>query len=508
MLFMIFFAFGIDEYVIDEHNHKFIKIRCSDPTKVVVGERNVADGEAKLLVSTKGHTVPLTLPDPTASGDSGDSINKIFYEENGAEQEHSTKKGDDVLEETIATDVPEIVVEKTKKKRKSKAVGDASGSTHPPKRLRDDFHAVTFDIGGIATLRGLILEEYSVSKLNLQARPLVARSSVTNVLVVTGIATTTIAADVSVVPPSPVRVVSGRSTSADRLAPPAFFSQLRAMDYDQLYAEFNVGAARQMCLGAEVRMRAEHTLEQKNSLGDKCSEQSAHILEKDTEIAHLRSLLSLKDSEAREAIRLREQVSALEAVDAVKGDERRGTLEIEVASLTAQFAQFTSDLSGSQFSCDKLNSKVVSLESERGGLVNQAIGCAINKGIQDGPKARVDHGKAGIDLSVIEAYDPPAESKYINVVNALVVHSRVQRVRGEIQEKRLSLLDVMVPLVEPLSSISLTVKASISVAPATADPITTLSMTFTSFGVVPPLSIPDYQVLDMEPHDGDPSSTA
>ncbi|GKA44226.1 hypothetical protein Tco_0736950 [Tanacetum coccineum] len=89
-----------------------------------------------------------------------------------------------------------------------------------------------------------------------------------------------------------------------------------------------------------------------------------------------------------------------------------------------------------------------------------------------------------------------------------IVHSRVQRVRGEIQEKRLSLTDVMVPLVKPLSSKSLTGKARTSVAPATADPISTLSMTFAPSDVVPPLSVPDYQVLDTEPHDGDPSSTA
>ncbi|GKG14892.1 hypothetical protein Tco_0354492, partial [Tanacetum coccineum] len=51
--------------------------------------------------------------------------------------------------------------------------------------------------------------------------------------------------------------------------------------------------------------------------------------------------------------------------------------------------------------------------------LGDAIGCAINKGIQDGLKAGVDHGKAGRDLSVIEAYDPFAESKYIDAVNAL-----------------------------------------------------------------------------------------
>ncbi|GKG46140.1 hypothetical protein Tco_0498586, partial [Tanacetum coccineum] len=40
----------------------------------------------------------------------------------------------------------------------------------------------------------------------------------------------------------------------DRLAPPALFAQLHAIDYDYLYFEFNVGATWQVYLGAEVRM--------------------------------------------------------------------------------------------------------------------------------------------------------------------------------------------------------------------------------------------------------------
>ncbi|GKF14873.1 hypothetical protein Tco_0056335, partial [Tanacetum coccineum] len=63
---------------------------------------------------------------------------------------------------------------------------------------------------------------------------------------------------------------------------------------------------------------------------------------------------------------------------------------------------------------------------------------------------------------------------------------------GEIQEKRLLLTDVLVPLIEPLSSKSLTGEASTSAAPATADPITTFSTTFAPSDDVPPLSIPDY----------------
>ncbi|GKC02190.1 hypothetical protein Tco_0993800 [Tanacetum coccineum] len=192
-----------------------------------------------------------------------------------------------------------------------------------------------------------------------------------------------------------------------------------------------------------------------------------------------------------------------------------------------------------------------------------AIGCAVNKGIQDGLRAGVDHGKAGRDLSVIEAYDPSTEAKYVEAVNALgtvdfsllselkskkdasivdlmdslclegplaeipraedlqpsleqlrlpihrpednvvlgetslsfslqVVHSRVQRVKGEIMEKRLSLTDVMVPLAEPLSSQSLIGEASTSVVPSTAELVTTLSTTFASSSFVPPLSVSDY----------------
>ncbi|GJR39859.1 hypothetical protein Tco_1215543 [Tanacetum coccineum] len=181
----------------------FVFIRYSDPTKVMVGERNVTDGEAKLLVSTKGRMVPLTPLASAASRDSDDSIDKLFDKGNDVEQERSTEKGDDVLEETVATDVPEIVVEKTKKKRKSKAVGDASGSTHPPKRLREDFHVATSDIGGksLAVLRGLDPKDASVSEFNLQAHPLVPRSFVADAQVVTVVATTTIAVDVSDVPP-------------------------------------------------------------------------------------------------------------------------------------------------------------------------------------------------------------------------------------------------------------------------------------------------------------------
>nr|GFD22691.1 hypothetical protein [Tanacetum cinerariifolium] len=70
----------------------------------------------------------------------------------------------------------------------------------------------------------------------------------------------------------------------DPLASPTLFSQMRAMNYDKLYSEFNVRATWQVCLCAEVRMRAEHTLERKCELEDKRAEQAALLSERDVEI--------------------------------------------------------------------------------------------------------------------------------------------------------------------------------------------------------------------------------
>ncbi|GKE41099.1 hypothetical protein Tco_1464504, partial [Tanacetum coccineum] len=138
----------------------FAFIHHSDPTKVRIGERDIAEKEVKLLKMTEGHTVSLDPPVTVASGGSGDSIDKLFDEGDDVGQEHSVERGDDVLEETIARDVLDVVVEKAKKKPKRRVTGDASGSTHPPKKLREDYQSILPNTSGksLAAPRGLVPE--------------------------------------------------------------------------------------------------------------------------------------------------------------------------------------------------------------------------------------------------------------------------------------------------------------------------------------------------------------
>nr|GEZ29022.1 hypothetical protein [Tanacetum cinerariifolium] len=131
----------------------FVFIRHSDPTKVLIGEREPVEREVKLLTLTKGRIVQLNPPVSAASGDSGDSIDKLFDEGN-----------DDVPEETVAKDVSKVAAEKTKKKRKRKVAEDASGFIFLPKRLKEDHPTAASNTRrkSLATIRDLVPDGTSV----------------------------------------------------------------------------------------------------------------------------------------------------------------------------------------------------------------------------------------------------------------------------------------------------------------------------------------------------------
>ncbi|GJX70094.1 hypothetical protein Tco_0307265 [Tanacetum coccineum] len=118
----------------EEEMDLFAFIRHSDPTKVRVRERNLAEREVKLLKMTEGCTVSLGPPVTAAPGDSSDSIDRLFDEGNDAGQEHSFEKDDDVLEEAISKDASE--------------------------KLRDDYQSLPPNTSrkSLAALRGIIPE--------------------------------------------------------------------------------------------------------------------------------------------------------------------------------------------------------------------------------------------------------------------------------------------------------------------------------------------------------------
>ncbi|GJR21356.1 hypothetical protein Tco_0969883 [Tanacetum coccineum] len=166
-------------------------------------------------------------------------------------------------------------------------------------------------------------------------------------------------------------------TLVDHVAPPAFFSTLRSMDYDQLYTEFNVGAARQVCLGVEVRLPEEHKLELKEKLRVKYAARGRLLEEKDLEILKLKSKLAEKEAKAAEVIRLRDQVSSLsEEKSALTA--KVSALKIivtqkdhDISLLNSRATSLASTLDDAKVTCAEAGHKITSLASDRDRLASE-----------------------------------------------------------------------------------------------------------------------------------------
>nr|GEY31235.1 hypothetical protein [Tanacetum cinerariifolium] len=118
----------------------------ADPTKVRVEEREHAEEETRLLDSIVGYVVSL-LPIAPARAESEleASVERLFDEGGSADQKDFAASGGQDDDTGLVTGVKiviaeDVVTEKPKRPRKKKQdVTNASGSSHPPKKLRGDY---------------------------------------------------------------------------------------------------------------------------------------------------------------------------------------------------------------------------------------------------------------------------------------------------------------------------------------------------------------------------------
>ncbi|GJU64639.1 hypothetical protein Tco_1246474 [Tanacetum coccineum] len=238
---------------------------------------------------------------------------------------------------------------------------------------------------------------------------------------------------------------------------------------------------------AEVRLRSEHNYRERKKFESRCQRQTNLLREKDVEIASLKAQLVLKEAEAAEAIRLRGQVSVVEAAEVARVaklndlKERTMALEGQVAALESAAIIKDTELaikaSSLESEKEKLVDQVSTLETVCYGLCDQvsgyelfkeqyevvqdeqvkilsdkilscglrlvimkclqsleylaalrgAIGRAIDKGMQDGLAAGIKHEKAGRGLTDVVAYNPSAEANYVSAVNSLLAQLASQK---------------------------------------------------------------------------------
>ncbi|GJX92471.1 hypothetical protein Tco_0345797 [Tanacetum coccineum] len=171
----------------------------------------------------------------------------------------------------------------------------------------------------------------------------------------------------------------GRSCAnmIDHFTPPAFFKTVRGMEHEQLFAEFNVSAARNLSLSSEVRMRAEYNILEKRRWKSLAEEKDNLLQVKDKEIEDLRSQLLQAKVESMEVARLHTRVSSLEAIEgSLRGEvasakEHNGLLEQECGSLKLKVTSLESIIAEKDRELSDLGASSSSLRSQNQSLVNQ-----------------------------------------------------------------------------------------------------------------------------------------
>nr|GEU55541.1 reverse transcriptase domain-containing protein [Tanacetum cinerariifolium] len=544
----------------------FALIHHADPMKVKIEEREAREGEVTFLELTHERVVPLT------------GVNVQGNQDNVIQEDNIDVVNEDDVE-AAATGQP-------KKFRKRKITDGASGSGHPPKKLRGGHGAsgnIRASIGGKSL--AAIQELFEQSTLNVE----VGITAAATMPFVTSYVTLTPKHEGgdytdSVTGPN---MRTQKPTERSSIPDPAI---LTTVVVTMVVVDASAPVPR---VGHELGTGHVHPSIFSYSASLTIAEVDVAGPFQPAEIVGLKAKLSLKEDVAAEAIRLRSQIANVEATKPAKDGElnslreRNTVLESAAIAKDSEMAKLSQELSSLQLSCDDLSIKASTLECEKDKLANQVsvlevdcyglrmalhmdeefytcfltiiagqrwifshgvklavmkclhsleymvalgevIGRAIDKGMHDGLVAGIKHGKARRNLDAISTYNPSAKDNYVVAINALhtmdfpllaqlesfkdtsmmdvmdilrlegpvaeapgTTHNHVQRLWGDALACRLSLTDVIVPLVEPLSSKSLVGEASFSEVSATN---TALSTTFSQVSTVPPTPSTDAPV--------------
>nr|GEU39348.1 hypothetical protein [Tanacetum cinerariifolium] len=318
----------------------------------------------------------------------------------------------------------------------------------------------------------------------------------------------------------------------DEFAPLKFFVSVDGMKHDQLSTEFNVEAAHQMSLSAEIRMRAE-----------------------EKEIGKLKAQMLLREAKTTKAIRLRAEASNIEAVQKSLRDEmnalreRNAILEKERNALDVKVIELETSTTGKEHELTELNALITSVTSKNDNLADHlitqgmelaiikclnspeylsaleaTIGKDIEKGMQDGLSTRITHGKEGRVLIDVAPYNPSAEVDYISALQQL--HNVIFPLLAELKSNKNASIETVMdilylegPLVDKLGldelqpnvdqlmvpihqspnkviiGVSLCMEGTSSIMSIADNTTTALSIILGSASTVPLITIEDYEVI-------------
>ncbi|GKA37941.1 hypothetical protein Tco_0724506 [Tanacetum coccineum] len=201
----------------------------------------------------------------------------------------------------------------------------------------------------------------------------------------------------------------------DHVVPSGYFSELRHLPNTDFLNQYKINLARQVAMGSQLRLRFEQEVKLLKKATTKIARQDQRIQAREEEIKKLdQEIKSLRAVEA-EVHGLHNQTKNLEAL-----------LEAEFSDLQVsnnQLSQQVSNLQAQVTGEEKIKAAFEEFKKYEDDKVEQRyaeMDARLDKlSMSEGLKHGIDHGKAGRDLAVVEAYDPEADSKYVKALQDL-----------------------------------------------------------------------------------------
>ncbi|GKB61190.1 hypothetical protein Tco_0917376 [Tanacetum coccineum] len=194
----------------------------------------------------------------------------------------------------------------------------------------------------------------------------------------------------------------------DHIAPPGYFSELRHLPNDEFLSQYNINLAKQVAMGSQLREKHIKDLE---------AQLEAEInMKKSTEVKNSEVTKKLED--------LRMRFSSLEVGNAQLSQQVNARCAEIDARLDALSVDFDEELYPHMLIAIVVRRWVIGhglrlavMKCAESTKLRQAfanvVSAGIARGMSEGLKYGVEHGKAGLELTAVEAYDPEADSKYV-----------------------------------------------------------------------------------------------
>ncbi|GJW87636.1 gypsy type transposase [Tanacetum coccineum] len=249
----------------------------------------------------------------------------------------------------------------------------------------------------------------------------------------------------------------------DHIAPPGYFSEPRHLPNDEFLSQYNINLARQVAMSSQLRLRFEQEVKllrkfvaQVTRRDQRIATREKHIKDLEAQLEaeiNMKKAAEAKNSEVTKELedlrmcflglkvgnaQLSQQVSVLQAQ--VMGEKRTMAAfedfkKHEDERVNARCAEMDAWLDALSVDFDEeLYPHMLTAIAGRWWVIGHelllavmkcaestelrqafanVVSAGIAKGMSEGLKYGVEHGKAGLELTVVEAYDPEADNKYV-----------------------------------------------------------------------------------------------